>query len=94
MSTPHQFYALAQTKGMPTAVRVQYAAMARADRHGRAIFEPGQLRRLTGLPENSRTQLNDAIRRLVEWGIAAPGANSGTIVLNPALIRHRAPVSR
>jgi len=90
MSTPHQFYALARTRGIPTSTRVMFAATGRADRHGRATFEPGELRRLTGLPDNSRTQLNDAIKRLVEWGVAAPGASSGSIILNPALIRHRA----
>jgi GAF domain-containing protein/two-component sensor histidine kinase len=67
MSTPHQFYALAKARGVPTSTRVMFAALGRADRHGRAMFEPGELRRLTGLPDNSRTQLNDAVRRLVEW---------------------------
>lgn len=90
MSTPHQFYALAQTQGMPTSAKVMFAAIGRADRHGRAMFEPGELRRLTGLPENSRTQLNDAIRRLAEWGIAAPGATSQRIILNPVLTGRKA----
>lgn len=88
-SSAWQFYALAQAKGMPTSTKVMFAAMGRADKFGRAVFEPGELRRLTGLPDNSRTQLNEAIKRLVEWGIAATGADSRCIVLIPAVAGRR-----
>jgi hypothetical protein len=77
--------AYAQTEGVPVSMRVMFASIARADRQGRAEFEPGELRRLTGLGKNTRTQLNTAIRALVAWGVAAPGATSRRIVLNPAL---------
>jgi hypothetical protein len=82
MGTTGQFAAV---KGIPLSTRVMFAAQDRADSTGRAEFEPGELRRLTGLGENSRTQVNDAIKRLVASGLIAAGASSRVIVLNPAL---------
>jgi hypothetical protein len=86
MRAREQFLAYAQTGGVPVSMRVMFAAVAKADRQGRAEFEPGELRRLTGLGKNTRTQLNTAVRALVAWGVAAPGATSQRIVLNPALV--------
>jgi hypothetical protein len=52
---------LAGAIGAPVVLRVLLAAQSRADRHGRAGFEPGELRDITCLPKNSRTVLNMAI---------------------------------
>ena len=92
MGAKEQFLAYARTSGVPVSTRVMFASIARADSHGRAEFEPGELRRLVGLGENTRTQLNTAVRALVTWGVAAPGATSRRIVLNPALVRRNAPL--
>ena len=61
---------------IPTATRVQYAAMARGNIWGHAGFAPGELGRGVRVGKNNRKQLNKAVNDLISWGVAAPESTS------------------
>lgn len=87
MQGDEELYELAGNTSIPTATRVQYAAMARGNIWGHAGFAPGELGRIVKIGRNNRTQLNKAISDLKSWGVAAPESTSRCIVLSAALYR-------
>lgn len=87
MQGDDELYELAGNTSIPTATRVQFAAMARGNIWGHAGFAPGELGRIVRIGKNNRTQLNKAISDLKSWGVAAPESTSRCIVLSAALYR-------
>lgn len=82
-----ELYEPAGNTAIPTATRVQFAAMARGNIWGHAGFAPGELARIVRVGKNNRKQLNEAIKHLISWGVAAPNSTSRCIVLSSALYR-------
>lgn len=74
-------------KGIPVFVRIMFAAMGRGNIWGHAAFAPGELARLIGLGNNSRTIVKGGVQDLVKVGLAAPESTPRCVVLSAALYR-------